>query len=238
MEGAPPFRNELPGERGTVQADTESVRSVENPDTLAIARDRERAELRRFREAYRCALAKYRSQPSWKIMLLCRYAYRKLLAGTWRERREFLKWLCLIPLRGFSLPAGLDLEFPTVPEEFRLDPAQPQEASSFGSTSESLRRTLAFAARLNASLLSEPNYREHFGFWKDHGFHLLPVHYESPIPNTNNLPRYSWQQESSLVGIEMNERRQIRLLREEFPRCRDEYSAFPAKPTRNEGAFT
>ena len=96
---------------------------------------------------------------------------------------------------------------------------------------------MAFAARLNASLLREPDYRKHFAFWEDHGFHLVPLHFESPIPDTRNLPRYPWQHESKLRGIEMNEQQQVCLLTEEFPRFRHEYSAFPAKPGRDEAGF-
>jgi len=76
-----------------------------------------------------------------------------------------------------------------------------------------------------------PNAQKYFSFWETHGFHLTPVHYYQPIPDTRNLVDNIWAEQSDLVGINMNEHRQLHLLREIFPRFKTEYDRFPAAPT-------
>ena len=79
--------------------------------------------------------------------------------------------------------------------------------------------------------------RQYFQLWEEHGFHLTRNHYYSPIPDTRQLPDELWQRESALVGIEMNEAGQLRLLRDVFPRFAGEYSRFPLEPADDPHLF-
>jgi hypothetical protein len=59
------------------------------------------------------------------------------------------------------------------------------------------------------------------------GFHVLPVHYYSPIPKVRELPTSLWKRVSELVGIDMNEDFQLKLL-EDFKRLYSrEYNSLP-----------
>ena len=64
---------------------------------------------------------------------------------------------------------------------------------------------------------------ELFRRWERRGFHVTPVHFYKPIPDTQSLPDTLWQQPSGLPGIQMNESAQLELLRKDFPRFRNEY---------------
>lgn len=81
------------------------------------------------------------------------------------------------------------------------------------------------------SYLRSSLYQKNFRVWEDHGFHLTPVHFYYPIPDTRSLPEELWTEDSALVGVDLNEDVQLRLLREVFPRFRDEYDAIPLDPT-------
>jgi hypothetical protein len=79
--------------------------------------------------------------------------------------------------------------------------------------------------------------REVFPIWQRHGFHVTPVHFYQPIPDTQTLPETLWNRPSKLVGIDMNDSLQLDLLREHFPKFRDEYERFPTKPTSHRSRF-
>ncbi len=102
MEDESVSREEFGVERSTEPPTADTDDSPTAPTALRVVIERQRAELRRFREAYEQALTSYRSQPSWKMMLLCRQAYRLLVEGGWKERREFFKWLWSVPGAGTS----------------------------------------------------------------------------------------------------------------------------------------
>jgi predicted O-methyltransferase YrrM len=73
-------------------------------------------------------------------------------------------------------------------------------------------------------------YKRYFTLWQQHGFHITPVQYYFPIPDTRTLPDELWARESALAGVEMNPAAQLRLL-EEFGAFEEEYNAFPHEPT-------
>lgn len=75
------------------------------------------------------------------------------------------------------------------------------------------------------------NNRIYFDLWEKHGFHITPVHFYSPIPNTRELPDSLWKTESDLPGINMNEAGQLHLLRDIFPQYHDEYRTFAHQKT-------
>jgi len=62
------------------------------------------------------------------------------------------------------------------------------------------------------------------------GFHITPVHFYEPIPDTRTLKDELWESESELVGIDMKTQEQLRLLAHVFPSFRDEYN-FPRNKT-------
>jgi predicted O-methyltransferase YrrM len=57
-----------------------------------------------------------------------------------------------------------------------------------------------------------------FGVWEKLGLHVLPVHYFSPIPATEDLPDSLFDRQSACVGVDWNETTQERYLTDVFPR--------------------
>jgi Methyltransferase domain len=70
-----------------------------------------------------------------------------------------------------------------------------------------------------------------FPLWEAHGFHLTPVHFYSAIPDVSALPEATFREPRGLAGLDMNEAKQLQLLRDQFPRYKAEYDAFPRDPT-------
>jgi hypothetical protein len=87
-----------------------------------------------------------------------------------------------------------------------------------------------FIATVMPRCLQSTEHRALFLNWEKHGFHVTPVHFYEPIPDTQSLPEKLWSEPSDLVGIDMNEARQLDLLRNAFSKFRDEYEAIPAEP--------
>jgi hypothetical protein len=88
-----------------------------------------------------------------------------------------------------------------------------------------------FIATVMPHCLHSGKFQKIFPLWERHGFHVTPVHFYQPIPNTQKLPETVWDRPSELVGIDMNESMQLDLLRKHFPRFRNEYDQFPTEPT-------
>ena len=80
-------------------------------------------------------------------------------------------------------------------------------------------------------------FREFFQIWERQGFHVTPVHFYQPIPNTQALPEVLWNRPSKLVGIDMNDEGQLNLVRKVFPKFRKEYEQLPQEPTEDPGSF-
>jgi hypothetical protein len=72
-----------------------------------------------------------------------------------------------------------------------------------------------------------------FGVWEHMGFHITRNHFYQPIPDTRTLTDDLWMRQSELVGIDMNEQKQIELLNQFSARFKEEYDgllkADPAK---------
>jgi len=62
-----------------------------------------------------------------------------------------------------------------------------------------------------------------FGFWQMLGFHITPVHFYKPIPDTRKLKKELWQKRSDMVGIDFNEEKQIKLLSVFVEKLKKEY---------------
>jgi len=80
-------------------------------------------------------------------------------------------------------------------------------------------------------------FPELFRRWERRGFHVTPVNFYQPIPETQSLPETLWNRLSELHGIDMNDAVQLDLLRNQFPRFRREYEQIPAEPTGEPGRF-
>jgi hypothetical protein len=87
-----------------------------------------------------------------------------------------------------------------------------------------------FIASVMPRCLHGGKFHDIFKVWEQSGFHVTPVHFYQPIPDTRSLPETLWNRPSKLVGIDMNDALQLDLLRKEFPKFRDEYKQFPARP--------
>ena len=90
------------------------------------------------------------------------------------------------------------------------------------------RRPLAAAA---SRLL-----RAAFPLWERLGVHVTPVHFYEPVPDTRSLPETLWSCRSELPGIDMNDEGQRRLL-SRFVTFKDEYDAFPVRPTSDPSQY-
>ena len=91
-----------------------------------------------------------------------------------------------------------------------------------------------FIATVMPRCLKSAEHRELFLNWEKHGFHVTPVHFYEPIPDTQSLPETLWSQPSELVGIDMNDVKQLDLLRNQFPKFRSEYENISAEPAPGE----
>ena len=58
-----------------------------------------------------------------------------------------------------------------------------------------------------------------------HGYHVTPVHFYQPIPDTGTLDAV-YRDQSAMVSINWNENSQLELLSEVFPRYAEEYRQF------------
>jgi hypothetical protein len=87
-----------------------------------------------------------------------------------------------------------------------------------------------FIAAVMPFCLRSREYRELFLDWERHGFHVTPVHFYEPIPDTQSLPETLWSQASELVGIDVNDSMQLDLLRNHFPKFRSEYETLRVEP--------
>jgi Methyltransferase domain len=70
--------------------------------------------------------------------------------------------------------------------------------------------------------------------WEKRGFHVTPVHFYEPIPDTQSLPERLWSEPSELVGIDMNDATQLDLLRNFSSKFREEYETISAEPSAGE----
>lgn len=88
-----------------------------------------------------------------------------------------------------------------------------------------------FIGAVMPDCLNPPQFSRIFPLWERRGFHVTPVHFYEPIPDTQALPETLWERASSLAGVDMNDSVQLRLLRDEFPKYRNEYEQLPSEPT-------
>jgi methyltransferase family protein len=94
-----------------------------------------------------------------------------------------------------------------------------------------------FIATVMPRCLRSERFREIFPLWEQHGFHVTPAHFYQPIPDTRSLAETLWKRPSKLVGIDMNEPTQLDLVRQRFPKFRDECEQLPTEPLQKRGRF-
>jgi methyltransferase family protein len=88
-------------------------------------------------------------------------------------------------------------------------------------------RAAEFIAGLLPNLLHHEEFGDWFSLWESKGFHVTPVHFYEPIPDSRELSGKLWQQPLALAGVDMNEASQRRLLCEIFPTFQKEYQQIP-----------
>jgi hypothetical protein len=93
-----------------------------------------------------------------------------------------------------------------------------------------LKELAQFIATVMPRCLHSGKFHELFPVWEQHGFHVTPVHFYQPIPDTRELRETLWQQPSDLAGINMNDAMQLDLLRHHLTKFRDEYNNLPVEP--------
>ena len=74
-------------------------------------------------------------------------------------------------------------------------------------------------------------FKKTFPFWQALGFHIVPKHFYEPIPDTTKLKESLWQTQSELVGIDINEEAQLRLLSQFVSEYKTEYESLPRERT-------
>jgi len=80
------------------------------------------------------------------------------------------------------------------------------------------------AAHLPAGLFMDPAL---FSLYERRGWHITPVHFYQPIPDSRELSPELWKSHSHMCGIDMNEQFQIELLKEFHSEFSGEYDHFP-----------
>jgi predicted O-methyltransferase YrrM len=78
--------------------------------------------------------------------------------------------------------------------------------------------------------------KRYYRQWEKAGFHVTPNHFFFPIPDSEALTDNLWEKESTLVGVNMNDKGQLRLLKEVFPKYEEE-TIFPKTKTGNPQDF-
>lgn len=73
--------------------------------------------------------------------------------------------------------------------------------------------------------------KKSFLVWQRLGFHITPNHFHQPIPDTRTLKDDLWLRRSELVGIDINEKRQLELLSLFQHKFKEEYDKFPRNIT-------
>ena len=94
-----------------------------------------------------------------------------------------------------------------------------------------------YIAKVIPRCLHHPQFHDLFLKWERHGFHVTPVHFYQPIPDTRTLTDAIWSKPGGLAGVDMNEDGQLDLLRNAFPQFRNEYDAIPRSATGKRGEF-
>lgn len=94
-----------------------------------------------------------------------------------------------------------------------------------------------FISRVVSRCLRHKDFPKWFSLWEENGFHVTPVHFYEPIPDTQDLEEKNWERTQELIGIEMNEATQLHLLRDVFPVFKEEYERIPLESSGATNVF-
>jgi predicted O-methyltransferase YrrM len=87
-------------------------------------------------------------------------------------------------------------------------------------------------------------FKSLFNFWQRLGFHITRNHFYEPIPDTRKLASHTWGNTSDMLGINMNDNRQLELLNNFKDRFKIEFDLIPLNINNeneyyvNNGSFT
>jgi hypothetical protein len=101
-------------------------------------------------------------------------------------------------------------------------------------TTRLLRRKVADFVAFGLSLVLPKRVlsdRRYFYLWEKRGFHITPIHFYYPIPDTRELGNELWAKSSNMVGINVNEEKQLELLELFMSKFKNEYDSFPMQKT-------
>lgn len=102
-----------------------------------------------------------------------------------------------------------------------------------------IRLIITFIAKLLSTLLPPQlmKCKRFFHLWEAKGYHITPVHFYEPIPDTRDFAPDIFTQESTLPGLELNEQAQISLLHEFSSSYRGEYGEFGYGQAKRKNEF-
>ena len=96
------------------------------------------------------------------------------------------------------------------------------------------RRTAELVAETAPLLLDWRSQEEHFASWESRGFHLTPVHFYQPFPDTRQLGPRLWESAGAMPGVDMRKDFQLELLTRHFRPYQAECLALPTEPVEGE----
>ena len=73
--------------------------------------------------------------------------------------------------------------------------------------------------------------KRYFPLWESKGYHITPVHFYEPIPDTRELKVDLWEKKSELIGVDLNEDTQLSLLQTFVSQFKEEYDRLPQNKT-------
>jgi len=73
--------------------------------------------------------------------------------------------------------------------------------------------------------------KEFFRLWEERGYHVTPVHFYEPLPDTRTLKDHLWSVHSSLAGVRIREEAQLKFLQELVEEFKEEYEVLPREKT-------
>ena len=76
-------------------------------------------------------------------------------------------------------------------------------------------------------------FKKLFPLWESLGFHITRNHFYEPIPDTRELKDELWKKHSELIGIDMNEEGQLKLLSDFVSKFKNEYDHLPLNWNKN-----
>ncbi len=93
-------------------------------------------------------------------------------------------------------------------------------------------------ANIIPACINHADFSQLFHLWEEHGFHITPVHFYQPIPDTRTVDEQATPRASNLVGVSMNDAVQLDLLRTIFPQFQEEYHHIPSAGCGPRDAFS